>query len=245
MHERAPRGRFCLSEYAPNHAWRTKGGISGKSHIRKWAICRKNENFTVWKCARMHERAPRGRFLLSEYAPNHAWHTKGGINGKSLRFTKNLMDLDCRVTRRSGENLGPKRSLICSIGDVFGLFPKCPGYLARARARAPGPRVALGPPALLTIGDYDQRLFARAQLSKNLLVFWAILSRGSFFYFCVNFILFCLNCVQMFYNLFNISRVFNLTLCVSAGKITQSWKKTRARAPLFKLKILVRSPGVV
>ena len=53
--------------------------------IRKWAICRKNENFTVWKCARMHERAPRGRFLLSEYAPNHAWHTKGGINGKSLR----------------------------------------------------------------------------------------------------------------------------------------------------------------
>ena len=41
----------------------------------------------------------------------------------------------CRVTRRSGENLGPKRSLICSIGDVFGLFPKCPGYLARARAR--------------------------------------------------------------------------------------------------------------
>ena len=124
---------------------------------------------------------------------------------------------------------------------------KCPGYLARARARAraPGPRVALGPPALLTIGDYDQRLFARAQLSKNLLVFWAILSRGSFFYFCVNFILFCLNCVQMFYNLFNFSRVFNLTLCVSAGKITQSWKKTRARAPLFKLKILVRSPGVV
>ena len=122
-----------------------------------------------------------------------------------------------------------------------------PGYLARARARAraPGPRVALGPPALLTIGDYDQRLFARAQLSKNLLVFWAILSRGSFFYFCVNFILFCLNCVQMFYNLFNFSRVFNLTLCVSAGKITQSWKKTRARAPLFKLKILVRSPGVV
>ena len=101
---------------------------------------------------------------------------------------------------------------------------------ARARARAPGPRVALGPPALLTIGDYDQRLFARAQLSKNLLVFWAILSRGSFFYFCVNFILFCLNCVQMFYNLFNFSRVFNLTLCVSAGKITQSWKKTRARA---------------
>ena len=105
---------------------------------------------------------------------------------------------------------------------------------ARARARAPGPRVALGPPALLTIGDYDQRLFARAQLSKNLLVFWAILSRGSFFYFCVNFILFCLNCVQMFYNLFNFSRVFNLTLCVSAGKITQSWKKTRARAPLFE-----------
>ena len=83
MHERAPRGRFCLSEYAPNHAWRTKGGISGKSHIRKWAICRKNENLTLWKCARMHERAPRGRFLLSEYAPNHAWHTKGGINGKS------------------------------------------------------------------------------------------------------------------------------------------------------------------
>ena len=38
---------------------------------------------------------------------------------------------------------------------------------ARARARAPGPRVALGPPALLTIGDYDQRLFARARLSKN------------------------------------------------------------------------------
>ena len=83
MHERAPRGRFCLSEYAPNHAWRTKGGISGKSHIRKWAICRKNENLTLWKCARMHERAPRGRFLLSEHAPNHAWHTKGGINGKS------------------------------------------------------------------------------------------------------------------------------------------------------------------
>ena len=82
-HERAQVGRHILSEYAPNHAWRTKGGISGKSHIRKWAICRKNENFTVWKCARMHERAPRGRFLLSEYAPNHAWHTKGGINGKS------------------------------------------------------------------------------------------------------------------------------------------------------------------
>ena len=82
-HERAQVGRHILSEYAPNHAWRTKGGISGKSHIRKWAICRKNENLTLWKCARMHERAPRGRFLLSEYAPNHAWHTKGGINGKS------------------------------------------------------------------------------------------------------------------------------------------------------------------
>ena len=43
---------------------------------------------------------------------------------------------------------------------------KCPGYLARARARARalGPRVALGPLALLTIGDYAQRLFARAQL---------------------------------------------------------------------------------
>ena len=51
--------------------------------IRKWAICRKNINFSLWKCARMHERAPRGRFLLSEHAPNHAWHTKGGINGKS------------------------------------------------------------------------------------------------------------------------------------------------------------------
>ena len=62
--------------------------------------------------------------------------------------------------------------MICSIGDVFGLFPKCPGYLARARARAPGPRVALGPPALLTIGDYDQRLFARAQLSKNIFSLW-------------------------------------------------------------------------
>ena len=35
---------------------------------------------------------------------------------------------------------------------------------ARARARAPGPRVALGPPALFKIGDYAQRLFARAQL---------------------------------------------------------------------------------
>jgi hypothetical protein len=35
---------------------------------------------------------------------------------------------------------------------------------ARARARAPGSRVALEPPALLTIGDYAQRLFARAQL---------------------------------------------------------------------------------
>ena len=34
MHERAPRGRFLLSEYAPNHAWHTKGGINGKSHIR-------------------------------------------------------------------------------------------------------------------------------------------------------------------------------------------------------------------
>ena len=43
---------------------------------------------------------------------------------------------------------------------------------ARARARALGPRVALGPPALLTIGDYDQRLFARAQLSKNLFSLW-------------------------------------------------------------------------
>ena len=43
---------------------------------------------------------------------------------------------------------------------------------ARARARAPGPRVALGPPALLTIGDYDQRLFARAQLSKNIFSLW-------------------------------------------------------------------------
>ena len=43
-----------------------------------------------------------------------------------------------------------------------------PGYLARA----PGPRVALGPPALLTIGDYDQRLFARAQLSKNIFSLW-------------------------------------------------------------------------
>ena len=30
------------------------------------------------------------------------------------------MRTSCRVTRRSGENLGPKRSLICSIGDVFG-----------------------------------------------------------------------------------------------------------------------------
>ena len=28
--------------------------------------------------------------------------------------------INCRVTRRSDENLGPKRSLICSIGDVFG-----------------------------------------------------------------------------------------------------------------------------
>ena len=30
----------------------------------------------------------------------------------------------CRVTRRSGENLGPRRSLICSIGDVVARFRK-------------------------------------------------------------------------------------------------------------------------
>ena len=29
--------RFLLSEYASNHAFPTKGGNSGKSHIKKWA----------------------------------------------------------------------------------------------------------------------------------------------------------------------------------------------------------------
>ena len=59
------------------------------------------------------------------------------------------------------------RSLLSSKG------PEAPVlHEGRARARAPGPRVALGPPALLTIGDYDQRLFARAQLSKNIFSLW-------------------------------------------------------------------------
>ncbi len=66
---------------------------------------------------------------------------------------------------------------------------KCPGYLARARARARalGPRVALGPPALLTIGDYDQRLFARAQLSKNELKILFNWSFRFFYYIKVDF----------------------------------------------------------
>ena len=64
---------------------------------------------------------------------------------------------------------------------------KCPGYLARARARAPGPRVALGPPAPLTIVDYDQRLFARAQLSKNELKILFNWSFRFFYYIKVDF----------------------------------------------------------
>ena len=42
---------------------------------------------------------------------------------ESLKYAKKEIRFErvfCRVTRRSGENLGPKRSLICSIGDVFG-----------------------------------------------------------------------------------------------------------------------------
>ena len=58
---------------------------------------------------------------------------------------------------------------------------------ARARARALGPRVALGPPALLTIGDYDQRLFARAQLSKNELKILFNWSFRFFYYIKVDF----------------------------------------------------------
>ena len=46
---------------------------------------------------------------------------------------------------------------------MFSAFSQNVPGIERARARAPGPRVALGPPALLTIGDYDQRLFARAR----------------------------------------------------------------------------------
>ena len=54
-------------------------------------------------------------------------------------------------------------------------------------ARALGPRVALGPPALLTIGDYDQRLFARAQLSKNELKILFNWSFRFFYYIKVDF----------------------------------------------------------
>ena len=107
---------------------------------------------------------------------------------------------------------------------------------ARARARA-RPSCSTG-----ASGPFDDRRLrsttfrARATFKKY------ILSLGSFFYFCVNYILFCLNCVQMFYNLFNFSRVFNLTLCVPPAKL-RNLEKRRARAPLFEF--LVRSPGVV
>ena len=99
---------------------------------------------------------------------------------------------------------------------------KCPGYLARARARA-RPSCSTG-----ASGPFDDRRLrsttfrARATFKKY------ILSLGSFFYFCVNYILFCLNCVQMFYNLFNFSRVFNLTLCVPPAKL-RNLEKRRAR----------------
>ena len=118
---------------------------------------------------------------------------------------------------------------------------KGPGYLARARARARArPSCSTG-----ASGPFDDRRLrsttfrARATFKKS------ILSLGSFFYFCVNFILFCLNCVQMFYNLFNFSRVFNFTLCVPPGKITQSWKKTRARATFWISSSIPRGGVVV
>ena len=120
----------------------------------------------------------------------------------------------------------------------FSFKMPCPGYLARARARARArPSCSTG-----ASGPFDDRRLrsttfrARATFKKY------ILSLGSFFYFCVNYILFCLNCVQMFYNLFNFSRVFNLTLCVPPAKL-RNLEKRRARAPLFEF--LVRSPGVV
>ena len=117
------------------------------------------------------------------------------------------------------------------IRPFFGRSKMSRVLSARARARA-RPSCSTG-----ASGPFDDRRLrsttfrARATFKKY------ILSLGSFFYFCVNYILFCLNCVQMFYNLFNFSRVFNLTLCVPPGKITQSWKKTRARAraPLFEI----------
>ena len=93
---------------------------------------------------------------------------------------------------------------------------------ARARARA-RPSCSTG-----ASGPFDDRRLrsttfrARATFKKY------ILSLGSFFYFCVNYILFCLNCVQMFYNLFNFSRVFNLTLCVPPAKL-RNLEKRRAR----------------
>ena len=108
---------------------------------------------------------------------------------------------------------------------------------SRARAR---PSCSTG-----ASGPFDDRRLrsttfrARATFKKS------ILSLGSFFYFCVNFILFCLNCVQMFYNLFNFSRVFNFTLCVPPGKITQSWKKTRARATFWISSSIPRGGVVV
>ena len=120
--------------------------------------------------------------------------------------------------------------------DAAFFWPSKMSWVLRARARA-RPSCSTG-----ASGPFDDRRLrsttfrARATFKKY------ILSLGSFFYFCVNYILFCLNCVQMFYNLFNFSRVFNLTLCVPPAKL-RNLEKRRARAPLFEF--LVRSPGVV
>ena len=130
-----------------------------------------------------------------------------------------------------------KNSKIHWYGLFFGRSKMSRVLSARARAR---PSCSTG-----ASGPFDDRRLrsttfrARATFKKS------ILSLGSFFYFCVNFILFCLNCVQMSYNLFNFSRVFNLTLCVPPGKITQSWKKTRARATFWISSSIPRGGVVV
>ena len=94
-----------------------RGALMENLIIDKWVTCRKCEKLPfekVRKGTKRHERAQLERHSLSKYAPNHAWRTIRGINGKHL-FSRLTFFLSSRSIFLSSSNRSRARNFVVII----------------------------------------------------------------------------------------------------------------------------------